>query len=273
MKYHAFYNFKNYNARSKKTFFVATSPWLRRAFCVALFLVAICSSFAESLSLGWDTNPESNIAGYRLRYGTVSGNYTITKEVGNSTTITLPDLVAGTTYYFSVSAYNTDGLEGPSSEEVSATIEPVDADGDDLPDAWEMEQGIAQLDNSTGGGAMGDPDRDGLPNLVEYAMNLNPTSPQAVAPTSTSIQVNPADGKSYLAFTYQRRVSAPGVLFVVEATDNLVNWSAEPERFEEIGSPAISIDGASEVVSVRVKPAVGEVGAANMVRLRIKKGL
>lgn len=72
---------------------------------------------ARSLSLAWDQNAESDIAGYRVKYGTVGGNYTQTMEAGNATAATVPNLLAGTTYHVVVTAYNTASLESlPSSE-------------------------------------------------------------------------------------------------------------------------------------------------------------
>jgi len=63
-----------------------------------------------------------NIAGYRLHYGTSSGDYTQTIEVGNTTTALVSNLTAGTTYYFVVTAYDTSNVESPSSNEVSYIV-------------------------------------------------------------------------------------------------------------------------------------------------------
>jgi YVTN family beta-propeller protein len=45
-------------------------------------------------------------AGYRIRYGTTSGTYTQTMDVGVVTTATIPNLTNGLTYYFVVAAVN-----------------------------------------------------------------------------------------------------------------------------------------------------------------------
>lgn len=62
--------------------------------------------------------------------------------------------------------------------------EPLDADGDSLPDAWEDANGLS----STDGGAVrheqgeyGDPDTDGVSNLWEYINGTSPTSPNGTA--------------------------------------------------------------------------------------------
>ncbi|MPY86504.1 MAG: hypothetical protein GEU99_01110 [Luteitalea sp.] len=84
---------------------------------------------AESATLAWNANTESNLAGYRVLYGTFPGNYTEDVDVGNRTTFTVTDLAAGPIYYFVVKAYNTaDQLSSPSNEVwawVSGTIPPL----------------------------------------------------------------------------------------------------------------------------------------------------
>jgi uncharacterized protein (TIGR02597 family) len=72
---------------------------------------------AQSVSLAWDT--ESGVAGYRLHYGTASGIYTQTVDVGDTTTATVSSLTPGLTYYFVVTAYNVAGLESLPSNQVS----------------------------------------------------------------------------------------------------------------------------------------------------------
>lgn len=82
---------------------------------LALAQSAWCASF------GWDPNTEADIAGYRLYYGSSSGNYTQSVDVGKVTQATLSGLTAGNTYYAAVAAYNTAALEGTKSTEVSFT--------------------------------------------------------------------------------------------------------------------------------------------------------
>lgn len=78
----------------------------------------------ESAILVWDPNLEPDIAGYRLYYGVSSGNYTESIDVGNTTTVAVPNLAVGTTYVFVVTAFNSLGLESlPSNEESFTTGE------------------------------------------------------------------------------------------------------------------------------------------------------
>src|SRR5262245_46050982 len=87
-----------------------------------LFVLASASVLrAATVTATWNANPESDIAGYRLLYGTSSGNYTTTIDVGNVTTY-VATVTGGQTYFFVVQAYDTSGLTSPNSAEVSVNV-------------------------------------------------------------------------------------------------------------------------------------------------------
>ena len=84
---------------------------------------------AGTITLAWDpptTNtdgtPLTDLAGYKIYYGPTSGSYTNTLDVGNVTTSVVNNLTDGLTYYFTVSAYNSAGVESSFSNEVSKTL-------------------------------------------------------------------------------------------------------------------------------------------------------
>ncbi len=77
-----------------------------------------------SASISWIapiTNTDDSIledlAGYKLYYGTSSGSYTISVDVGNVESSLVMGLTSGTTYYFAVTAYNQIGNESGYSNE------------------------------------------------------------------------------------------------------------------------------------------------------------
>jgi hypothetical protein len=77
---------------------------------------------ASWVTLTWDPNDETDLAGYRLYYGNESGVYPNVRDVGNTeTTCTVP-LYPGETYYFAATAYNTAQLESSYSSEVMYTV-------------------------------------------------------------------------------------------------------------------------------------------------------
>jgi len=88
-----------------------------------VFLIQIPNAFPTQVTVGWDENPETNIAGYKLYYGTSSGNYTNTVDVGFQTQYTLTNLQEGVTYFFAVAAYNTSLNESAFSKELVFKID------------------------------------------------------------------------------------------------------------------------------------------------------
>jgi hypothetical protein len=134
----------------------------------------------------------------------VSGPGTATFGNANSANTTVTFSAAGS-YVLRLSA--SDG---------SATVHQdlmVTAAGEDFA-SWIAGQGVA------GGqtGARDDPDGDGIPNLIEYALGGDPTDPSArpgpVAGTS--------GGKLTLTFTPQR---VNGLSYIIEASPDMSDWS------------------------------------------------
>jgi type IV pilus assembly protein PilY1 len=82
-------------------------------------LVLCQSALAAQIKLAWDANTESDLAGYKVYFGTSSKSYTGSVDVGNVTSYTVSSLTQGQTYYISVTAYNTSGRESGYSSEVS----------------------------------------------------------------------------------------------------------------------------------------------------------
>ena len=78
---------------------------------------------AGQVSLAWDPNTQSMLGGYKLFYGTASGNYSINVDVGKQTSYTVANLQDGAKYYFAVKAYDTTRIvESGFSNEASTTI-------------------------------------------------------------------------------------------------------------------------------------------------------
>jgi hypothetical protein len=76
---------------------------------------------ASSASLAWNASSSPNITAYTVSYGTASGNHPIVLNAGTALTMTVPNLVAGTRYYFVVTARDSSGIESDPSNEISYT--------------------------------------------------------------------------------------------------------------------------------------------------------
>jgi hypothetical protein len=77
--------------------------------------------FAADAILSWSPNTESDVAGYRVHYGTTSGLYPTVIDVGLVTAYTVSGLGPGT-YYFALTAYNLAGAESGFSSERSKVV-------------------------------------------------------------------------------------------------------------------------------------------------------
>ena len=92
------------------------------------FDVEVVQVGTSSVTLTWtppteneDGTPLTNLAGYRIRYGSQSGNYTSVVNLSNPglATYVLGGLASGT-YYVVISAYNQSGVESGYSNEATA---------------------------------------------------------------------------------------------------------------------------------------------------------
>ena len=105
---------------------------MKRLVLLWLLTVLVASpAIAGEAVLSWDpptTNTDgswlTDLGGYRLYYGTASGNYGSVIDAGNVITHTVTELSGGT-YYFAVTAYDTSGNESGFSNEVSKTFTSV----------------------------------------------------------------------------------------------------------------------------------------------------
>jgi hypothetical protein len=97
-----------------------------KKYLLLLFLLLTTIGYSitggNTVSLQWDANVEPDVAGYIIYYGTNSGGYFSSVDVGNTTTTTIGNLKEGLTYFFVATAYNTSRLESGYSNEVSYEV-------------------------------------------------------------------------------------------------------------------------------------------------------
>ncbi|MGA7213039.1 MAG: fibronectin type III domain-containing protein, partial [Terrimicrobiaceae bacterium] len=86
-----------------------------------LLIISLSLCHAASCTLTWNASSGPDVAGYNLRYGTTSGNPGQPIDVGNTTTRTVSNLSDATTYFFTVTAYNSSRVESQPSNEISYT--------------------------------------------------------------------------------------------------------------------------------------------------------
>jgi len=175
-----------------------------------MFLVVFIPSIVLALPVGtatltWDpptTNTDgttlTDLAGYKLYYGTGSGAYTVNVSIpcgtlpcpgfvsnppsdlerqqkisSHPTIIAVSGLEDNRAWYFAATALDTPGNESGFSNEVSKFIPSsvTDTDGDGMTDVWETANGL-NPNNATD--ANQDEDGDGLTNFQEFGYNTDP---------------------------------------------------------------------------------------------------
>ena len=103
-------------------------------FLLLVFLLFPAHAFGAEASFAWDANTESDLAGYKIYYGTSSGNYTHWEDVGNTTEHTQTELQDGVTYFFASTAYDTAGNESDFSTEIEVDTPDPQNHSPDTPD-------------------------------------------------------------------------------------------------------------------------------------------
>jgi hypothetical protein len=80
------------------------------------------TGIASSLHVTWNANTDSDLAGYKVYYGTQSNTYGTPVPIVDAASYDIPNVQAGSTYYVAVSAYDSSNNESVKSAELSAYI-------------------------------------------------------------------------------------------------------------------------------------------------------
>jgi hypothetical protein len=189
------------------------------------------------VSLTWDASVGA--AGYNVqRSNTSGGPYNI---IGTSTNNSFTDTSVsnGNLYYYVISA--TTAGESLNSNQASAT--PIGAASSYETWASESAQGLSVGVNA---GPLDDPDRDGVSNLIEFALGGMPTnSSQLILPKGKLVGSN-------WVFEYERSdVSlAAATTQVVEYGNDLIGWTAVTIPATSVGIVTITQGSPSDRVEV-----------------------
>ncbi len=145
----------------------------------AFVIMPFSNAMAASVDLAWDANTEPELAGYKIYYGTSSGSYTASKDVGKTTTCTINGIDEGKTYYFVATAYDGQNNESGYSNQVSFTVPLSDSDNDGVPDNQDAfpddpSETIDTDNDGVGNNADTDDDNDRMPDAWEIQYNFNP---------------------------------------------------------------------------------------------------
>lgn len=143
-----------------------------------------------------------------------------------------------------------------------------DLDGDLLPDAWEMQY------FATAHSSHQDPDADGKPNLLEFALGTHPNSgaeapatgiapPAGTSPPEFVFQ-QIAGGSGAIGTTYQ----AAGLRYLAEVSEDLATWRSGPTHVQWSGRRE-TLPGGLERVGIHAIPTGPSPSRSLYFRLRV----
>jgi hypothetical protein len=226
---------------------------------------------AAQATLVWNQNPESGVDGYKMHYGTTSGSYPYTVDVGNHTSCTISGLVAEKTYYFAVSAYSSNNVESALSQQLAYTI---------------PNESTTQAASTDGGGTSNDsdssiyygtdPDNQSYSSASSVLLAINAGGPKYVAADGTvyAADAHSSGGKTakttakigdteddtlyqserYGNFSYD--IPVPNGNYIVTLMFAEFYWNAAGKRIFDV-----EIQGKEVIINLDIYAAVGKYSA------------
>lgn len=123
---------------------------------------------------------------------------------------------------------------------------------------------LSEIDDALNGPA-GDPDLDGVENLLEYAFGMDHTvASREGLPTG---QIEDFNGSPHLVFRYRRLLGSHGLTYAEELSGGLDGWTDATASWAPGGSAAPNPDGLTETVTRRLPVQPGR----RFVRLRVEQ--
>jgi len=200
-----------------------------------------------SLSLGsaavsWSTTTWA--ASYRVeRSANAGGPFTILAENNATTSFSDTTVPAGQRPWYRISSVNPIGASTPSTAAQAQPSSPYVG--------WHLDKFGSETSQEITG-MQADPDRDGLPNLLEYAMGLPPL-------TRDAPNFAPAYAANRVSITYTRNLAATDVPLTVQWTDSFQSWRTDGVTHETV----------SESNGIRVIRSSAPVGAVSQRFMRL----
>lgn len=171
-------------------------------------------------------------------------------------------LVAGQIYYYRIKAINPAFQSAYSSVASHLPYLPVSIAG------WRYQYFGSDADAGSSAD-LADPDHDGVPNLLEYALGRSPSQADSAVPFTA--QVQNVGGQDYLTVTFVRAMAATDVQYTVEMANQLNGtWSSvdalatENQVLVQDNTPSVGL----QTVTVKDSQPYG-TSFSRFVRLRI----
>ena len=273
--------------------------WLVSVLLVVIGLIGGANAATTSVAFKWKANTEPDLAGYKLYYGVAAGSYTNQIVLGSVTSYQMTNLLVGTTYYFALSAFDTNDMESDLTPELQFPSPPVLA--------AVANQSTAEDTALTVNLLVSDPDTV-VSNLTLSAISTNLTlvpsanvsfsgsgsnrtmliTPAANQSGTTRITVTVSDGGRTASQNFLLTVSgtpdAPTITSIADVTtDEDVQTAAIAFTVNDLETPAanlvvtatssnptliptnrITLGGTANARTVTLRPAVNQSGSASI---------
>ncbi|MGA2137775.1 MAG: hypothetical protein ABSH14_02835 [Verrucomicrobiia bacterium] len=123
----------------------------------------------------------------------------------------------------------------------------------------------AQLANSAISGDTAAPAGDGIPNLMKYALDLNPfVCGVGGLPVAT---IQSVSGSNYLAISYTRVLFDTDISYTVQVSNDLATWNSGPSFTAQLGPPLDNGDGTQTITVQDLVPV--DSATKRFIRLQI----
>lgn len=133
--------------------------------------------------------------------------------------------------------------------------------------AWQGQVfSAAQLANPSVSGPTASPAGDGIPNLIKYALGLNPLANGASGLPVASIATTGSG--SYLALTYTQVLSATDITYTVQVSTDLQNWNSG-SGFTTQPSAVTNAGGLTQTVTVQAVTPIDALNPKEFIRLQV----
>ena len=249
----------------------------------------IADTFNQTIRKGLTALPVVTIAAtqpHAAVYGPINGTFTVTRTGSTFPTLNVAANVGGT----AVSNSDYTAIPGtvtisPGADSAAITVSPLfnsqtvsktvlitlgggtgyavgDLGSDTVTIApptvyqsWQLAHFGSNAYNSSIGGDLADPNGNGVPNLLEYALGGNPLQTGSnPSPVPSTVQVS---GQNYLAITFTE-ISDPNFTYTVQVSTDLVNWTAGGTLYS-----STPVAGGTQV-TYRDTVALPQAGATNV---------
>jgi hypothetical protein len=170
---------------------------------------------------------------YSLQRATGAGSFTqVATPSAGALSFTDSSVSAGTTYQYRIAAVNSYGTSVYSNV-VSVTTPAASSSGPSSSTfaTWQSQYfTAAQLADSTVSGPSADPYGSGIPNLMAYALQLNPATAK-----STDVPT-PVVANGHLQITYFVPSAITDINYIVEVSSDLSTWNSGSGYTQTISS-------------------------------------